>query len=117
MNETPGSQLRELTPLNKKDNLRRQSVARVVDDAGGHQIGDAVSDRPRMHAEPLFAAERAGYGFGNRAETKLDRRAIGNQPGHPHSSAPAPRCREWFWKQVDAVATMGECGTASERFR
>jgi alpha-beta hydrolase superfamily lysophospholipase len=27
MNETPGSQLRELTPLNKKDNLRRQSVA------------------------------------------------------------------------------------------
>ena len=92
-------------------------LVQVVDDAGGHQIGDAVSDRPRMHAEPLFAAERAGYGFGNRAETKLDRRAIGNQPGHPHSSAPAPRCREWFWKQVDAVATMGECGTASERFR
>jgi hypothetical protein len=27
MNETPGSQLRELTPLNKEDNLRRQSVA------------------------------------------------------------------------------------------
>src|SRR5271154_2743148 len=34
-----------------------------------------------MDAEPLFAAERAGYGFGNRAEAKLDSRAIGDQPG------------------------------------
>jgi hypothetical protein len=28
-----------------------------------------------MDAEPLFASERASYGFGNRAEAKLDRRS------------------------------------------
>ena len=53
----------------------------VVDDAGLHQIGDPVSDRSRMDAETLFAAERAGYGLGNSAEAKLDRRAIGDQSG------------------------------------
>ena len=33
----------------------------VVDDAGLHQIGDPVADRPRMDAETLLAAERAGH--------------------------------------------------------
>ena len=53
----------------------------VVDDAGRHQIGDAVSDRSRVDTETPFAAERAGHGFGNTTKAELDRRAIGDQPG------------------------------------
>ena len=53
----------------------------VVDNAGRHEIGDAVSDRSRVDTETPFAAERAGYGFGNSTKAKLDRRAIGDQPG------------------------------------
>ena len=53
----------------------------IVDDAGLHQIGDPVADRPRVDAETLLAAERAGHRLGNRAEAKLDRRAVGDQPG------------------------------------
>ena len=54
----------------------------VVDDPGLHQIGDTVSDRSRMHTETLFVAECAGHCLRNRAEAKLDRRAIWDQPGH-----------------------------------
>jgi len=53
----------------------------VVDDAGHHKIGDAVSDRSRVDTETPFASERAGYSFGNSTKAKLDRRAIGDQPG------------------------------------
>ena len=53
----------------------------VVDDAGLHQMGDPVADRPRMDAETLLAAERVGHRLGNRAETKLDRRVVGDQAG------------------------------------
>ena len=53
----------------------------VVDDAGLHQIGDSVADRPGMDAETPFAAERAGHRLGDRAEAQLDRRAVGDQPG------------------------------------
>jgi hypothetical protein len=52
----------------------------VVDDGGRHKIGDAVSDRPRMDAETLFAAEHAGDGFGNGTEAKLNCRTIRDQP-------------------------------------
>jgi hypothetical protein len=38
--------------------------------------GDTVADRPRMDAETLLAAERAGHRHGNRAEAKLDGRAV-----------------------------------------
>jgi hypothetical protein len=53
----------------------------VVDDAGLHQIGDPVADRPRMDADTLLAIERAGHRLGDRAEAKLDGRAVGDQPG------------------------------------
>jgi len=53
----------------------------IVDDAGLHQIGDPVADRPRVDAETLLAAERAGHRLGNRAEAELDRRAVGDQAG------------------------------------
>jgi hypothetical protein len=50
-----------------------------VDDAGLHQIGDPVADRPRMDAETLLAAERVGHRLGNRAEANLDSRVVGDQ--------------------------------------
>src|SRR5438477_3513248 len=53
----------------------------VVDDAGLHQVGDPVADRPRVDPETLLAAERAGHRQGNRAEAELDRRAVGDQAG------------------------------------
>ena len=53
----------------------------VVDDARLHQIGDPVADGPRMDAYTLLVAERAGHRLGNRAEAKLNRRAIRDQPG------------------------------------
>jgi hypothetical protein len=49
----------------------RSWLVPVVDDAGLHQIGDPVADRPRMDAETLLAAERVGHRLGNRAEAKL----------------------------------------------
>jgi hypothetical protein len=59
----------------------RSCLVPVVDDAGLHQIGDPVADRPRMDAETLLAAERVGHRLGNRAEAKLDRRVVGDQAG------------------------------------
>ncbi len=53
----------------------------VVDDAGLHQIGDPVADRPRMDAETLLATERGGHRLRYRAEAELDRRAVRDQPG------------------------------------
>ena len=59
----------------------RSCLVPVVDDAGLHQIGDPVADRPRMDAETLLAAERVGHRLGKRAEAKLDRRVVGDQAG------------------------------------
>ena len=53
----------------------------IVDDAGLHQIGDPVADRPRMDAETLLAPERGGHRLRYRAEAELDRRAVRDQPG------------------------------------
>ena len=53
----------------------------VVDDAGLHQIYDPVADRLGMDPETLLLAECAGHRLGNRAEAKLDRRAVRDQPG------------------------------------
>jgi hypothetical protein len=53
----------------------------VVDDAGLHQIGDPVTDRPRMDSDSPLAAEGAGHCLGNRTKAKLDRHAVGDQPG------------------------------------
>ena len=59
----------------------RSCLVPVVDDAGLHQIGDPVADRPRMDAGTLLAAERVGHRLGKRAEAKLDRRVVGDQAG------------------------------------
>ena|ERR1700719_4698945 len=57
----------------------RSCLVPVVDDAGLHQIGDPVADRPRMDAETLLAAERVGHRLGKRAEANLDSRVVGDQ--------------------------------------
>jgi len=66
----------------------------VIHDAGRHKIGDAVSDRSRVDTETPFAAERARYGFGNSTKAKLDRRAIGDQPGDVIGDGTVDRLRE-----------------------